>query len=254
MKNLKYIFIATVLLLLYSCEEKYSLYNDVKRIQFGPEISRIYTPSFNLADTTKLYTFFYESTAKQQDTLFFDIYAIGGFSDKDRSFKLEQVAVPGADNALSGKHFKAFNDASLASGYMIKAGAVHARVPVVMLRDESLKTTTVTLKLQIVENENFSLGEPSNLWRKAVFTDRLSQPSKWLGGSSFFGNYSFVKHNFFIESTGKKWDDDFFLPLWSNYALMTYWKAKVKGALVDYNVQHPGNPLTDEFGELVVIP
>jgi hypothetical protein len=255
MKNLKYIFIATVLLLLYSCKEEYYLFNDIKRLQFGPDITRIYTPSYNLADTTKSYTFFYESAVKQQDTLFFDIYAIGGVSDKDRSFKLEQVAVPGAENAVAGKHYKAFNDASLASKYLIKAGTVNAKVPVVMLRDASLKTTTVTLKFQIVENENFSTGEPSNIWRKAIFTDRLSQPASWNSTiNSLFGKYSVVKHNFMIEKTGQKWDNDFISAILTDYALVTYWKGVVKVALIDYNANNPGKPLTDENGELVIIP
>ena len=256
MKNLKYIFIATVLLLLYSCKEEYYLYNDIKRIQFGPDITRIYTPSYNLADTTKSYTFFYENTAKQQDTLFFDIYAIGGVSNTDRAFKLEQVAVPGAENAVSGKHFKAFNDASLVSKYVIKAGAVHAKVPVVMLRDASLKTTTVTLKFQIAENENFSTGEPTNLWRKAIFTDRLSQPSKWDDWLTryYLGKYSVVKHSFFIEKSGQKWDNDFITLIMGNMAELNYWKGLVKSALITYNAQNPGNPLTDENGEIVVMP
>jgi len=256
MKNLKYILMATVLLLLYSCKEEYYLYNDIKRLQFGPDISRIYTPSYNLADSLKSYTFYYENSTKQQDTLFFDIYAIGGVSNTDRSFKLEQVTVPGAENAVAGKHYKAFNDASLTSKYVIKAGAVHAKVPVVMLRDASLKTTTVTLKFQIAQNENFSAGEISNIWRKAVFTDRLSQPTAWNASMSqyYFGKYSVVKHSFFIEKTGQKWDNDFIVSITADYALLSYWKGVAKLALIEYNAQHPGNPITDEFGELVVIP
>lgn len=256
MKNLKYILMATVLLLLYSCKEEYYLYNDIKRIQFGPDITRIYTPSYNLADTSKSYTFFYDNAAKQQDTIFFDIYAIGGVSNTDRAFKLEQVAVPGADNAVAGKHYKAFNDASVASKYVIKAGAVHAKVPIVMLRDATLKTTTVTLKFQIAQNENFSAGEPSNLWRKAVFTDRLSAPNSWDAWMTqyYLGKYSVVKHSFFIEQTGQKWDNDFILGIRTDMALLNYWKGTLKVALLNYNLKNPGKPLTDEFGELVVIP
>ncbi|MDP3436008.1 MAG: DUF4843 domain-containing protein [Bacteroidales bacterium] len=256
MKNIKYILMATVLLLLYSCKEEYYLYNDIKRIQFGPDITRIYTPSFNMADTTKGYTFFYDNASKQIDTIFFDIYAIGGVSTKDRSFKLEQVAVPGAENAVSGKHYRPFNDATLVSKYMIKAGAIHAKVPVVMLRDASLKTTTVTLKFQIAENENFSIGEPSNVWRKAIFTDRLSQPNSWDAWLTqyYLGKYSVVKHSFFIEKSGQKWDNDFILLIRANFAELGYWKGMVKAALITYNAQNPGNPLKDETGEIVVIP
>ncbi len=256
MKNIKYILMATVLLLLYSCKEEYYLYNDIKRIQFGPDISRIYTPSHNLSDTLKRHTFYYDNASKQVDTMYFDIYAIGGTSTVDRAFKLEQVPVPGDENAVAGKHYRAFSDASLASKYMIKAGTVHTKVPIVMLRDASLKTTTVTLKFQIAENENFSIGEPSNVWRKAIFTDRLSQPTSWDAWLSqyYLGNYSVVKHKFFIDNSGQKWDNDFILLIRANFAELGYWKGLVKSALVAYNAQNPGNPLRDENGEIVVIP
>lgn len=256
MKDLKYIFIATVLLLLYSCKEEYFLYNDVKRLQFGPDKSRIYTPSFDMNDTTKLYTFYYENTSIQTDTVFFDLYAIGGVSNKDRAYKLEQVAVPGAENAVAGKHYKAFNDASLSSTYVIKAGAVHSKVPVIMLRDASLKTTTVILKFQVVENDNFSQGEITKTWRKVIFTDRLSQPYSWNAWMTQYvlGKYSVVKHRFFIETTGLKWDEEFLAFLYANNGDMKYWQGVVKVNLADYNAKHPGDPLKDENGEIILLP
>lgn len=247
---------AMVLLFLYSCKEEYYLFNDVKRLQFGPEPSRIYTTSFNLADIEKRHTFYYDAPSKQMDTVFFDIYAIGGTSKVDRAFKLEQVAVPEEENAVAGTHYKAFTDPSVIDEYVIKAGTVHTRVPIVMLRDASLKTTTVTLKFQIAKNENFDYGEENLLYRTVIFTDRLSQPTSWDSWFTtyYFGKYSVVKHAFFIEHTDQKWDEEFFNYLKANLGDLSYWKAAVKIALATYNAEHPGNPLRDENGDLVVMP
>lgn len=257
MKKLKFVCMAVVLLSAYACKkDQYYLYNDKARIQFGPEESRIYTASYNLADTTKSYTFFYEDTNVKEDTVYFDIYAVGGVSKSDRSFTLQQEQVAGAVNAEPGKHYVAFNDPKATKHYVIKANTVHTKVPVIMLRDPSLKTTTVTLKLNVVPDQNFLSGEVSNLWRKVIFTDRLSQPAAWNASAVqyYYGKYSVVKHEFMINSTGKKWDQDFMQPLPSNYAELQYWIGKLKIALVEYNSAHPGNPLRDENGELVLFP
>ena len=240
-----------------SCkQDQYYLYNDVGRLQFGPEPDRIYTTSFDLADTLKPYTFYYEDPTITQDTIYFDIYAIGGTKDTDRAFTLEQEQLPNTLNAIAGTHFVAFNDPKVTKFYVIKAGTVHAKVPIIVLRDASLKTTTPKLKFKIVVNENFQLGERNKLWRKIEITDRLSQPAQWTTSfsQSYFGKYSVVKHSFLIDSTGDKWDNDFITNLYAVGGLLNYYQTVVKTALIDYNNAHPGNPLTDENGELVVFP
>ncbi|MCY1560359.1 hypothetical protein D9M68_974870 [compost metagenome] len=57
-----------------------------------------------------------------------------------------------------------------------------------------------------------------------------------------------------INSTGQKWDQDFMVGLPSDYAYLQYWTGALKIALVNYNNAHPGNPLRDENGELVLFP
>lgn len=259
MKNKRYLIAITVIgiLALTSCQkDKYYLFNDVARIQFGPEPSRIYQTSFDFADTLKLQTFYYYGENIKEDTVFFDIYAIGGTRNTDRSFTLSQEQISGATNAEPGKHYVAFTDPRVAGAYVIKAGTVHARVPVILLRDASLKTTTPVLKFVVQEDKNFQLGELTKTWRKVEFTDRLSQPSLWDATMStyYFGKYSNAKHNFMIQSTGDKWDNDFFQALRSDLSFLAYCKTVLTTALIDYNKAHPGNPLTDEFGEPVVFP
>lgn len=257
MKKLKFLYLLIVLLSVYSCKkDQYYLFNDVARIQFGPELSRIYVTFANLADTLKPFTFYYEDPSVAMDTVFFDIYAIGGISKEDRSFTLEQTQVPNVTNAVAGKHYVAFNDPKATKNFVIKAGAVHTRVPILLLRDPSLKTTTCILKFNVIEDKNFKQGEMNNVWRKIEFTDRLSQPAAWNASATqfYYGKYSVVKHQFMIQSTGEKWDQDFMFGLPSDYALLQYWTGTLKIKLIEYNSKNPGNPLRDENGELVIFP
>lgn len=257
MKKRYCLYIIGIMLLGISCKkDQYYLFNDTARIQFGPEPGRIYTTSFNFADTVKRHTFFYDEPSVTQDTVYFDIYAIGGISGKDRAFKLQQEQLPGVDNAVAGVHYKDFNSNELLALYTIKAGAVHARVPVIFLRSAELKNKTVELKFNVVSNEHFGTGEKNLLWRKAIVTDRLSQPSSWDARYTQFylGKYSTVKHAFMIEKTGQKWDAEFLTYLLSAFAELGYWVNECKTALINYNNANPGNHLKDEFGEFVQFP
>lgn len=256
MKNiLKYIMIAVAVLTMASCKkDQYYLYNDIARIQFGPDVSLIYNANSVLADTLKPYTFYYSAPSVTQDTVFFDIYAVGGVSKTDRAFTLEQEQLPNTNNAVPGKHYIAFNDPGVSKLYVIKAGTVHTRVPVVLLRDISLKTTTPVLKLNVVANDIFQLGEVKNLWRKIEMTDRLSRPAAWTDSYAtyYYGAYSVVKHAFMIEVTGKKWDQTFISTLAIDE--QAYYVSVIKTALINYNNAHPGNPLKDDNGQLVIFP
>ncbi|MDQ8005174.1 MAG: DUF4843 domain-containing protein [Pedobacter sp.] len=257
MKNLKYILAALATVAFFACkQDQYYLYNDIARLQFGPEPSRIYTTSYNLADTLKMYTFYYEDASIKQDTVFFDIYAIGGTKNTDRAFTLRQDQIANATNAISGTHFVPFNDPKVAKHYVIKAGTVHTRVPIIILRDPSLKTTTPKLKFSIVADGSFSLGEPSNIWRKLEFTDRLSQPSSWNAHFTqyYFGKYSVTKHAFLINTTGDKWDSIFIDEMYAGGNLIDYYRTVAKTALINYNAANPTAPLKDEFGDLIVFP
>jgi hypothetical protein len=257
MKKIKFVYFMMVLLSVYACKkDQYYLYKDQQRIQFGPEISRIYTTSFNLADTLKPYTFYYQDAKVLQDTVLFDIYAIGGVAKEDRSFTLEQTQVSNVINAEPGKHYIAFNDPKATKNFVIKANTVHTRVPIIILRDASLKTSTVVLKFSVVPDKNFKSGEVSNLWRKIEITDRLSQPAAWNASATqfYYGKYSIVKHQFMIQSTGQRWDQTFMVGMQSDLALFQYWTSTLKINLIDYNRKNPGNPLIDENGELVLFP
>lgn len=249
----------TVILLtaLAACKkDQYYLFNDTALIQFGPSPDRIYQTSFDMQDTLKPFTFFYEPSTVKEDTVFFDIYAIGGISKTDRPFTLVQDNIAGTENAVAGTHYKAFTDPSLKNAYVIKAGEVHAYVPVVLFRDASLKTKSLKLQFSVVANDQFKQGESRKLWRRVEFTDMLSQPAAWNASAVqyYWGKYSRVKHTFMVEQSGEKWDQEFMAYITTEYSLLTFWRGKLKTLLTDYNNAHPGQPLTDETGELVIFP
>jgi hypothetical protein len=258
MKNIKYLIFALALVVLASCKkDPYQVYNDLARLQFGPTPNYAYIASHNLLDSTKTYSFSYGPTTTTQDTVFFDIYIMGNPSTKDRPFTLQQVQLTdGSTNALAGTDYKAFTDATVSSVYVIKAGQTHAVVPIVLLRSATLKTTTVTLEVKIAPNVNFQPGDQALIWRKVIFTDRLSQPAAWNASRTtyYLGAYSIVKHAFMIQITGQKWDDDFINTVFADYEQGIYWSSKCKMALADYNKAHPGNPMLDENGLVIVFP
>ncbi len=253
MKNL--LLIIFLSLVAFSCKkDNYLVYDSADRIQFGPDIAYIYQSNAMLFDTLKSQTFYYYADEVKTDTVFFDIYAIGGPKDFDRSFKLQQVLLNGMDNAVPGQHYVAFDDANMQDDYLFKAGEVHKKIPIVLLRDPSMKTKSFVLKFNVVANENFQLGETSNSWRKVIMTDRLSKPDNWTSSVNnvYLGEYSVRKHRFIIEVSGQKWDFDFIKLMIAEPTLLDYYKSVFKIALIEYNKNNP--IMLDENGVEVKFP
>jgi hypothetical protein len=202
MKNNLYriILVAVFVTAISSCEKELEVYNAGEGLNFIYE---------SAGDTVKNYSFVYVSSALMQDTIWLNVETIGPLSDKTRQFEFEQVQT-GSDDALSGTHYVPFNDPGLQNYYAIPSGKSTASVPVVLKRDASLKTSMVNLLISIKSNENFKLTNPDRNRMKIVFTDQLGKPSCWAYYcSAYFGEYGPVKHQWLIEQTGNKWDDDY---------------------------------------------
>lgn len=254
MKNLKYIpalFLGLSMVFQACKKDAYQFYSGIARIQFGPSQNLLYTSSGTYKDSLKSQTFAYSDISKVVDTVYFDIYTMGDIYSNERAFKLRQELLPGENNAVPGTHYKAFDAPALAGLYTIPAGQNHSRVPVILMRDASLRSKSITLKFRIEENENFKFGQEDLLWRKLVFTDKLSKPATWNIG--MLGKYSEVKHRFCISATNQKWDDEFITKIVVDVQAQQYWMGKVKIALLEYNAQHT-TPLTDEDNEVVIFP
>ncbi|MDD4031985.1 MAG: DUF4843 domain-containing protein [Bacteroidales bacterium] len=256
MKQFLYVLL---LLLAVACKtDDYLLYEDYARLQFGPEPDKIYNTNFKYADTLKTVTFVYYGSDVTRDTIFYDIYTIGRLSGKDQPFKIKQVNLPDSDNAQPGVHYLSFDDPTLQASYVIKANTNHAKVPVIALRNASLKQKEFTLCFQIEANGNYQAGEADFQWRKLVITDRLTKPNSWNDWLSQYklGKYSMVKHAWMIEQTKLKWDEKYLAQVYADMSLSTYWGSKLKELLYLYNhdPKNPNTPLKDENGDLVEFP
>ncbi|MGN0280856.1 MAG: DUF4843 domain-containing protein [Prevotella sp.] len=204
---------------LSSCEKDLELYSDPTcRLNFYYGIDAVSDFKPELARST--YSFVYGDPNLMQDTVWVEVESMGFVADTDRAITIEQVDSAGVENAVAGKHYIAFNDPQLASRYVMPAGKARTRLPIVMLRDASLKDMTVVLKYRIKPNENFVNGYDAYTERVLEFTDQLSEPSKWtysypyfvyytITFADYFGDYGLVKHQFLISETGEKWDDEY---------------------------------------------
>lgn len=232
---------------LASCEKDLPVYNDsTNRLNFYYDISS--TKYFRSELARSAYSFVYGSEEAVDDTLWFEVETMGFVTDYDRPISLEQVEVADANNAVAGKHYQGFDTPSLQKFYVIPAGKARTKIPVVLLRDASLKSESVTLKFAIKPNEYFSHGYELYQKRFIEFTDQLSEPSYWnynygdedyaWGFWNYFGTYGIVKHQFLIEQNGEKWDDDYIKSLMDgDSAYLTFLAQKMAQRLEEVNAE-----------------
>lgn len=210
----RFIYIITILLVAASSctKSEYLLFSDIARVQ--------------LSDTTALSsTFIYDPSTVTKDTVYIEVSTIGGITNYDRPVKLVQVpeydytyvrdpvtnqitdtiATEKPFKAIPGTHYTDLADKSLESMMVIKADSVKALIPVVLLRDASLKANSYRLRLQLVANKEFGLGEKNSREKTIVFSDRLERFYSWrIDGTAApafntFGKYSIGKHQFMID-------------------------------------------------------
>lgn len=221
-KILSYTLLLLLTAMLGSCEKDLPLYDEqVSRINFYyPNVT---TETMDSTLTRTAYSFVFDTEDVKADTVWLEVETMGFVADHDRAVKLVQVDTT-ANNAVPGKHYVAFDDPALSAYYQVPAGKARAQLPVVLLRDVSLKDTSVVLKIRLAANDEFQPGYPAYQTRVITFSDRLSEPSAWSKPryydpnypewgtytlSNYFGAYGPVKHRFLIETTGKKWDNDY---------------------------------------------
>lgn len=197
-----------------ACEKDLPVYNSTQnRLNFGLSSE---------ADTVQTYSFVYTGGVAT-DTVWYTVRTMGFLSDAARTFELQQV-MTGVNDAQVGTHYVSFDDETLKKRYVIPAGAVRARIPIVVKRDTTLKKQDYNLVFTFKPNNNFDLGYEAYSKVKLIISDKLSKPTAWryYACTYFFGTYGPVKHQFMIDVTGLKWDNDFLLNTLyiSNFARM----------------------------------
>jgi len=230
----------------------YLLYHDTARIQ--------------MADTSLLSsTFVYEAPIVTRDTVYIRVNTIGGIKDHDRAVTLEQtpeydityvrdpVTNKVTDSTIKEKPFKAIpgthyiplNDPSMRSLLVVRANRPFDSLPIVLLRDTSLKSNSYRLRLKVTANDEFGIGETNAIEKTLLFSDRLERFASWKVDNStasayqVFGKYSVNKHQFMIDVLKVKIDEAWFQAIILAQATQHY-KNLLRDALVAFNAD-PGN-------------
>ena len=83
-------------------------------------------------------------------------------------------------NAVADKHFVAFDSEEAKKLMVVPANEVSANIPIILLRDPSLKANEYYLTLQLVENDEFKIGGVQKDVEYAItFADKLVEPNFW---------------------------------------------------------------------------
>jgi hypothetical protein len=202
-------------IVLTACEQTLEVYNNSEgdRLIFRYDIVNGQSAS----DPVTRHTFVYDASTTVVDTVWLTVNTMGYTRAYDRNVSLRQVMTDSL-NATVGTHFVSFTDPALADKYVVKAGSTSARIPIVLLRDASLKNDEYFLKFEIVENEFFKPGVSGYTQKLITVSDILTQPQHWdiYAIYYFAGQYGKAKHQFMIDAAapiGVKIDDNFFYSL-----------------------------------------
>lgn len=208
-------------------------YNDHARVRLvGPEIWTVGTDSLT-------FSFVSVPSETTEQTLLVDARIMGTAANRDRTARLAVDATrTTAPQALY----------AVPAEVLIPADSTHARFPVVIRRDASLRSATVRLRIEVAASDDFLPGVNEENHLTFIWSDKLTMPANWPDLEEFFGAYSDTKYRFMLENSTP--GTTFSIDTMSWAMLMSY-KIKFQNAVRTYNAAHPGNALSDENGNLV---
>ena len=208
-------------------------YRDEARIRLvGPEIWTAGSDSL---------TFSFVTTAAGTTEMAMDVEAqiMGSAADHDRTANIAVV---------SDKTTATADLYQLPTAVTIPAGQAKATFQVILKRADVLATKSVRLRIAVEPSADFQKGVNEEDHLTFIWNDQISKPKNWAQLEEFFGEYSDTKYRFMLENAGGLTEFDTDALTWAQ--LQSY-KIMFQNALNDYNAAHPGNPLTDENGNLV---
>lgn len=222
-------FLTLSLLALAACRKSNGiLFSDVNRLE--------------LKDTTSASSsFFYKDASVTRDTVYVEVNTTGYLSGTDRPVSFIQNTendTPYA--AIPGKHYIPFDDVSVKPFMVIKANKATALIPVILLRNSSLKDTSFRLRIDLAPNESFSNGSVRKRSKVLIFSDRLERFYSWrvdnAAAPAFttFGKYSRGKHQFMYEMLKTPIDEAWYQAV-NNIGATTSYKNLLKKYLNAYN-------------------
>lgn len=219
-----------------------------------------------LKDTLALsYTFIYEDATVTRDTFLVDLKTIGGIVDHNRTYTVEQVPeydktykydpntnkvidstlTPKPYTAVAGKHYVPFTDKGAQAIMFIATDSATGKLPIILLRDTSLKTNSYRLRIRLTANDEFAIGEKYAIEKTIIFSDKLERFDSWKVDNgtapayNTFGKYSTGKHQFMIDVLKTRIDEAWFQAI-SVIQAQQHYKNLLRDALTAFNTD-PAN-------------
>lgn len=178
-----------------------------------------------------LQSFFVVPETQERDTVWVEVALIGFPVGEARPVKVVQTNADAADAAVAGTHYVAFDAAEVKELMVMGANRVTARIPVILLRDRSLKTEKKRLEMTIAENDYFKRGINADCDFMVQTTELAEKPTNWDSAwKTYFGEWSSQKMWFVVNYLGL---DDFEAEYDAGYK--KYLKQKAHSRLNEYN-------------------
>lgn len=212
----------TIVLILCGCREN-------ERMLYSAP-SAVYFSEITYEDSLQ-YSF--ASGLKDVDTVSIPVMIIGEMVAYERHILIE---IDTATTAQENLHYKLPQ-----TSISLPAGAVKTAVDVIVLdNDPSLEHGTVTLVLNLKENEEFELGFPERLTARLIITKQLVKPDYWeMPLSLYYGRYTKAKHRLCIQVQGFDFPETFDMDKvgdYISYGRMVY-NSLLKNPLWDEETQ-----------------
>ncbi|MBB4801566.1 hypothetical protein HNP37_001627 [Flavobacterium nitrogenifigens] len=237
-----------------SCEkEEIEAYSSTDNIYFSPSVYPLITNG-TLIDSTG-FSFSLDPATIKERVYLLPVRVQGKVSDVDRKIKL---TVDPASTAVAGTNF------SLPENIVMRAGRAVDTIPITVYRTADLKNKSLTLVLNLEENESFTTNMKSRVVNvltgktlsfinfELSFTDQLTQPKGWVVG--FFGTFSAKK--FFLMCELMDLDPMMFNQQTGGVGLtvpdVQYYQSFMKRYLADQKAS--GNTIYEDNGTEMIFP
>lgn len=237
----------SLVLLLAGCHlESVEEYENEPRLYF-------FKGNYNLGEWVQedsiTHSFFSVPELQKRDTVWIDIRTMGYLGEEARTFKIVQTNLGESDAAVPGTHYIGFDDPSIAELMKMPARAFRYLMPVILLRDPSLETATVRIKMGVAKNENFGVGIDTLSHFLITTTSVPAKPTTWDSHWKVsFGTWGAKKMWFIMNYVGITDFED--ISALDDYTYRMYLKTMAQDKLEEYNANenNPDRPLMEADG------
>ncbi len=253
----QYLILFIISSLLFSCEEDYP--EDYKGKPY-----LIFEPDVNVGNiyVQKHYNnfYYYQDESITRDTVYIPLSTMAAIADEDLKVSLEAfdsdtLTYPEridseTINAIPGVHYVPFDDEEVSKNLVFNKGKMQDTIPLIILRDPSLKQATYRLTFRLIDSENSIAADKAENRVVVYISDKVSRPSNW--DTWEFGVYGDVKMDFMIRHSELVWDEDDVERVLDDSFLLAYYIFKFKEDLKKENEALGDNgPLKEADGTVV---